>query len=150
PVFIPAIDSAHPDAQDVENLIDLGSYADPLTYWGCTSRTAISKAMLSSIPGGHTRIDELQLDLVHPAGWQLSKFTMAKQAVWVLASKSVDAASLTAALEHPESATPMFVFATETMLGGYLYVDGIPEEFVKLLGHPKLVLPSGAARPASA
>lgn len=71
PVFMP-----DPDATPISRFIDLKDWVDPMTYWGCSSRTALTERTLANLPTDHTRLDDLALDLVHPDGWQLSSWTV--------------------------------------------------------------------------
>lgn len=71
PVFMP-----DPDATPISGFIELKDWVDPVTYWGCSSRTALTERTLANLPANHTRLDDLALDLVHPDGWQLSSWTV--------------------------------------------------------------------------
>jgi hypothetical protein len=91
PVFV-----AQPGLADVSNVIDLGEKPeiDPLVFWGCSSRTAIPDTVRASIPPGRSHINELKLDVAHPANWKLSTFTWPGETprkVWAVSSKPVTA-----------------------------------------------------------
>lgn len=72
PVFVPDT-----EAQPVSSVIQVSDWVDPVTYWGCTTRTGITPTTRAALPTDHTRLDDLALDVAHPKGWQLSHWTTA-------------------------------------------------------------------------
>jgi hypothetical protein len=113
PIFMP-----DGTAADVSNTVDLDDYVDPISYYGCSTRSAIPDDDLQNVPASHTRVDELQFDIAHPDDWQLSTFLVENNVVdspddlpvWVLSPEAVELETI-AAYFAGEDTPPMFVFS---------------------------------------
>ncbi len=81
---------------------------NPLTYWGCTTRTLHDPELEARLPAARTRIDELGITLAHPAEWQVS--TVADSTV--IAPQTVGMAELRA-IESGSLAFPALVISPQ-------------------------------------
>jgi hypothetical protein len=69
PIFVPADNN-----EAVTNQVELKDYVDPLQYWGCSSRTAMTDEQRDHLPDGQTQLKENQLSVSHPSNWVHSEF----------------------------------------------------------------------------
>ncbi len=134
PIFMPTS-----TATDVDNLVDLAAYVDPLAYYGCSTRTAFDRDTYGDdLPAGRTRLADKHFTVAHPEDWVLSEFTVPFEGVdvfdeglpayqyayfegvpvnapdevpvWILAPETLDETILTAYFAG-EATPPMFVFS---------------------------------------
>lgn len=88
PMFVPA-----PEAPPISNQVNLVDYVNPLTYWHCTSRTELTPEQAASLPDTHTRIDDMRLDLAHPAGWVQGNFELDGHLIYTFSPQAVNASN---------------------------------------------------------
>ncbi len=108
-----AIYEPAPEQPDLSNVIDLNGYVDPLTYWGCSSRTALDETSRANLPTGRLRVDDLRLGLAYPPDWQLNTLRSPDGTVYALSPKTVTAENVSAALQGDQTQPPMFVFSKQ-------------------------------------
>lgn len=128
PTFIPA-----PDAADVSNQIDLVNYIDPLDYWGCSTESLPMSEAENLLPD-FTYIQELNLNVGHPADWVLSQFTMNDNLIWAMAAEPVNAEMVNAYF-NGEATPPMLIWMHADSYGSP-YLESLVREFQVRLGLP--------------
>ncbi|MBC7811495.1 MAG: DUF2330 domain-containing protein, partial [Burkholderiales bacterium] len=107
PHFMPV-----PDAADVSNIVDLTDYVDPIRYWGCSSRTAISDETRANVPAGRMRFDEWNLDMGYPEDWVYTELDYEGEPVYAFAPDEVTEKALADAIAGGSLTQPMMIFST--------------------------------------
>lgn len=103
-----------PEQHDISNVIDLNTYSDPLTYWGCSTRTALDESTRANLPSERRRFDDLRFAVAYPPDWHLSILTMDDETIYGLSPELLTLDAVSAAINGDSAQPPMFVFSEYT------------------------------------
>lgn len=134
-------------ADPVSNIHDVRQF-DPLTVWGCSTRTLpdyINTEIPSALPEGRTRYSSyLPLTyLAHPEGWQRSDFYYNDTRMTVIASQEVDETTIEDYLNSEPTPPMLFIQSFSD------YYNGDCETYLDIFEDSKSPQYYRCARPVS-